>query len=208
MKFKSLMLLLILPCVVVAAQVGGTIAPDAKTEINCDLPASQHMKNVGGSDGAGLCVFTSIAHSARWQNVRVLEDFRDWMRRYPGGGYPEKVKAKITQICRERGVPEPEYIQVQGEDLEILKIACKSGRMPSVTYCFSPTGRYGGGKIAHMVSLVHADENWFCILDNNYPGVDKYEWLTPAEFRRTYTCGSGGWAVILLSPGPPPPQRN
>ena len=68
-----------------------------------------------------------------------------------------------------------------------------------------PTADYPPG---YMVSLVHADDQWFCVLDNNYPGVDKYEWMTPDEFRRSYTGGRAGWSVILLDPGPPPPPRN
>ena len=196
----------------VEAKVGGLTAPDGVTQIDCDLPIHFQMKNVGGSDGAGLCVFTSIGHEARWQGVKALEDFQQWMRRYPGGGYPDKVHKKIAEICKEKGVPEPRYLQVEGHDLDILKLACKTGRMPGVTYSYSPTGRYGGQKIAHMVSLPHADDRFFGVLDNNYPctseSPNQIEWLTHAEFGKTY-CGSGnGWAVILLDPGPPPPPRN
>jgi hypothetical protein len=88
----------------------------------------------------------------------------------------------------------------------ILKLACKTGRMPGVTYSFSPTGRYGGRRIAHMVSLVSADDRHFVILDNNYPGT--YEWMTPEEFTRSYTGGGQGWAVILLAPPPSPVPVN
>jgi hypothetical protein len=175
------------------------------TELQCDIPESLHLRNMGGSDGSGLCVFTSISHSARWQNVKVLQDFRDWMRSKPGGGYPSKVDRMILKLCSERSQPVPDYLQVEGTDLEILKKACRTGRAVCVTYSFSPTGRYGGGRIAHMVNLVHADDRHFVILDNNYPGANAYEWLSPEEFRRTYTGGSQGWAVILLSPPPPPP---
>lgn len=192
----------------VGARVGGTIAPDAKTEIQLDLPGQFHTKNVGGSDGAGLCVFTSIQHAAQWQNVGALKDFQKWMRQHPGGGYPEKVDAKIKQICKEKNIPIPSYLQVEGKDIEVLKLACKTGRMPSVTYSYSPTGRYGGGKIAHMVTLSHADDQWFCVLDNNFPGTTAYEWMSPQEFLRTYAAGGQGWSVILLDPGPPPPPRN
>lgn len=190
------------------AKVGGTTAPDGKTQINCDLPEKLHTKNCGGSDGAGLCVFTSIMHSARYQHVPVLEDFQEWMKKKPGGGWPEKTKKMISQICKERGVPEPPYLQVQGKDIEILKRACSSGRMPGVTYSFSPTKRYGGARISHMVSLPHADDAWFAVLDNNYIGANNYEWMTPQEFLRTYTAGGDGWSVILLDPGPPNPPRN
>lgn len=190
------------------AQVGGRIAPDGKTQIDCDLPGNLHLKNIGGSDGAGLCVFTSITHSARWQNVPLLENFRDWMKQFPGGGYPQKVDEMIAKIAKEKGIAAPAYIQVEGDDLEILKLACKTGRMPGVTYSFSPTGRYGGQQIAHMVSLPHADNQFFAVLDNNYPGDTAYEWLTPEEFKKTYAPGGRGWAVILLNPSPPMPPKN
>lgn len=191
------------------ASVGGKTAPDG-TEIQIDLPAALHLKNVGGSDGAGLCVFTSISHSARWSNVGLLENFRDWMKRYPGGGYPSKVDQKIAQIAKEKGVPPPAYLQIEGgrETLDVLRAALASGRMPGVTYSFSPTKRYGGQRIAHMVSLVHLDDKNAAILDNNYPGIDKYEWISVEEFLQTFTGGRSGWAVILLDAGPPPLPWN
>ena len=201
----ALMLLCLAP-LAFGASVGGNTAPDGR-QIHCDLPASEMLRNKGGSDKAGLCVFTSIEHSARWQNVPQLVGFRDWMTKYPGGGYPEKVAAKIKQICAERGMPEPKYLQYTGSDLEVLKLACQSGRLPAVTYRYSPTGRYGGQKIWHMVSLPHADDQFFAVLDNNYPGPGLIEWMTPAEFRPVWTEG-GGWAVVLLDPGPPPVPKN
>lgn len=194
----------------VAAKIGGKVSPDGKTQIGCDLPGDQHLKNIGGSDGAGLCVFTSISHSARWQRVDVLENFQAWMKQYPGGGWPDKTAQKIAQLAKERGVTPPPFIQVEGgrEVLEILKAAIDSGRMPAVTYSFSPTGRYGGKKIAHMVSLVHLDEQYAVILDNNFPGEATYEWCSIDEFLRSFTGGRSGWAVILLDSGPPPLPWN
>lgn len=189
----------------VEAQVGSFTAPDG-TEAACPLPEQFHLKNRGGSDGAGLCVFASITHSATWQGVPQLKDLFQFMFKHPGGGFPSKVTKMIEQKCREQSLPVPEYIQVEGADLEVLKLACRSGRMPGVTYCYSPSGRYNGQRISHMVSLVHADDKWFGILDNNYPR--SVEWLTPEEFKKTYTGGGGGWAVILLEPPPPPPPHN
>lgn len=182
------------------------IAPDG-TQVQLDLPLPLHTRNRGGSDGAGLCVFTSIQHAACWQNVEVLWEFQKYMTRYPGGGYPSKVDRCIDAICKERSMPKPRYIQIESADIEVLKLACKTGRMPSVTYSYSPSGRYGGARIAHMVTLLHADDKWFCVMDNNFPQT--YEWMTPAEFRRSYTGGGRtGWSVIFLDPGPPPPPRN
>src|SRR5437588_9957087 len=42
--------------------VGGPTSPIG-TEVTCDLPVSQRTKNVGGRDGAGLCVLTSTGHA-------------------------------------------------------------------------------------------------------------------------------------------------
>ncbi len=185
------------------AFVGGPVGRDG-TEVLCDLPGSLHQKNAAGSDGAGLCVYASARHSGLWQDDEVFQGLFDWMRRHPGGSYPEKFDRTVRQFCEEKGLPVPRYLQVQSNDLEILRAACASGRMPGVTYSFSPTGRYSGRRISHMVSLVHAGPRWFVILDNNYPGEEKLEWLTPEEFRRAYTGGRTGWAVINLEPGPPP----
>lgn len=189
----------------IQASLGGPSFRDG-TEIQCDLPADLHLKNSSGRDGMGLCVFASVNHSAYWQHVAALQDFLQWMRRRSGGGYPRKVDQMIEEICKEKGVPKPDYIQIEGGDLEILKLACKNGLMPAVTYSFSPSGRYGGRRISHMVSLVHADDQHFVILDNNFP--DNYEWMSPQEFQKTYTGGRSGWSVILLHPGPPLPPKN
>lgn len=192
----------------VGATVGGPKHADG-TELACDLPGELHRKNTS-SKGLGNCVFTSIHHSALWQNVPALQEFPKWLieKGVPGGGYPSKVADLIPKICKDKGYPVPDFIQVESNDLEILKRACKSGRMPGVTYAVSPTGRYGGGRIAHMVSLVHADDKHFVVLDNNYIGADKYEWMTPQEFLKAYSGGRQGWAVVLLAPPPPPPPRN
>lgn len=188
------------------AAIAGNVGPDGTTEVHCDLPGEFHRKNIS-SRGQGCCVQTSLGHSARWQNVPALIDFQKWVQEkgLSGGAHPGLVDERIPKCCKDRGFPVVEYLQVEGDDIEILKAACAAGRMPGVTYSRSPTGRYGGARISHMVSLVHADDNWFVILDNNYPGDKQYEWLTPDEFKKTY---APGWAVILLPPGPPPPPRG
>lgn len=191
------------------AQVGGRVAPDGKTEIQVDLPSSLHQRNIN-SVGLGCCVFRSIDHAARWQNIPALIGFPEWMvsRGIPGGGYPGKVDDLIPKIAADRGLPVPDYLQVEGTDLEILKLATRTGRMVSSTYSVSPTGRYDGRKIDHMVNTPHADDANFAILDNNYIGDNAYEWLSPAEYLRSYALGGRGWAVILLGPPPPPPPTN
>lgn len=189
----------------VEASVSGPEHPDG-TRIRCELPGNFHQRNTGGSDGAGLCVFASMRHTGLWQNESAFSGLFNYMRNFPGGGYPSKVDAMLKRYCQEKNLPMPQYLQVEGSDLEILKAACRSGRMPCVTYGVSPTGRYGGRRIAHMVSLVHADDRHFVILDNNFPGEQAYEWLTPQEFLQAYTAGGGGWAIILVDPPGAPPR--
>lgn len=190
------------------ARVGGFDRPDGKT-IHCPLPGDQHRKNIS-SRGEGCCTQTSVNHSARWQNIPALIDFHEWVRQkgLPGGGYPERMAQRIPACSKDRGYPTPLFMQVENNDLEILKLACKTGRMPGVTYSFSPTGRYNGGRISHMVSLVGADDDFFTVLDNNYVGEDAFEHMTPQEFLRTYSGGRTGWSVILLDPPPPPAPWN
>lgn len=193
---------------VYGAKEGGTIAPDGKTEIQIDLPGKLHRENIS-SRGQGCCVFRSLHHASLYQNVPALHDFPEWLRSkgLPGGGYPGNVTERIKMICRERGMPEPAYVQIESRDVELLKEVLLSGRMLCCTYSKSPTRRYGGGTIAHMVNVVHGDEHWVAVLDNNYIGVDHYEWMSWDEFSRIVNP-RGYWAVALLSPGPPPVPVN
>lgn len=182
--------------------IGGPTGPDGKTEVACDLPVELRTKNVGGRDGAGLCVFSSIGHSARWQYEARLEDFQKQMRAEPGGGYPAKVDAMIAKYG-----PGAAYLQYEGKDPSILKEALATGRMPAVTY----NGRcphYGNQTIAHMVNLVYLDDTWACVLDNNFVGENELVWLKTKDFLTRWTGGQSGWAVILLAPPPPPVPHN
>lgn len=191
------------------ASVGGPQAPDG-TPVDCDLPADLHRRNTS-SQGQGCCVWTSIHHAALWQNVPAFQEAPRWVQQHgiPGGAYPGAVQKHLPQMAKERGEAQtPVFLNYQGSDLEFLKLACRTGRMPGVTYAFSPTGRYGGGKIAHMVNLVAASDKWFAVLDNNYVGGQQIEWMSPEEFRKTWTGMGGGWAVVLLAPPPPPPPHN
>lgn len=207
-QFAALLILLVVTGLD-AASVGGRISPDGKTEIQIDLPGEYHRRNVS-SRGQGCCVQTSIGHSARWQNVPALIDFQKWVQEkgLPGGAHPGSVDDRIPRCCKDRGFPVADYLQYQGKDTGILKAALKSGRFPAVTYSRSPTRRYGGGRIAHMVSMPAGTEEWVAILDNNYPGIDAYEWMTWQEF--TTVCNPGGsyWAVVLIDNGPPPLPWN
>lgn len=169
--------------------------------IDVELPQRFHLKNRGGSDGSGLCVFASLSHAGVWHNDPVSQGMFQFMFTRPGGGYPSKVDAMYQAAARQAGKPVPEYIQHTGGDMEFLKLAIKTGRYPSVTYA-GYDGVYYAGRVAHMVNLVHLSDQWAAIHDNNYPG--KWLWMSPSEFESRWKAMGGGWAVVLLKPGKPP----
>lgn len=183
-------------------KIGGDVSPSTGQPVQCDLPQSLRIRNVGGRDGSGLCVFTSINHSALWANEALLKDFQSKMRQELGGGWPSKVDIMLKKYA-----PRARYIQHTGGDMEFLRQALKSGRMPSVTY----DGRdpfYRGQKVAHMVNLVYLSDTEAAILDNNNP--TKLMWMSAAEFESRWKGANGkdGWAIVLLNPCPPPAPRN
>lgn len=182
--------------------LGGKVAPDGKTEIACDLPSTEKKKNVGGSDGAGLCVFTSIEYAARWQCERSLFELQKYMTKFPGGGYPEKVDTILHRFA-----PGAKYGQHTGGDPAVLDAILASGRIACVTYD-GHDPHYGNQSIAHMVALVHFDKKWACVSDNNYTGDDQFVWMSREEFVTRWKGNHGGWAVFLISPPPPPPPVN
>jgi hypothetical protein len=156
------------------------------------------MGPAGPGSGAGLCVFTSIEHDARWQNEPRLWKFQEQMTHEPGGGYPSKVDDMIKKYA-----PGVSYLQYEGHDPAFLKQAMLTHRMVAVTYNGHDC-HYGNQHIAHMVNLIHLSDAWACILDNNYP--TELVWMTPSAFYKRWTgSDSNGWAVVLLN-GPPPPS--
>lgn len=209
-KFLSLCALVLLAGTARAQPFNPTTSPNSPDGVKAviDLPTARHIKNVGGSDGAGLCVFTSVQHSADWQNVRTLDGFREWMRRRPGGGWPQKLDEMLAQFCRERGVSVPQYIQHTGGDESFLELALQTDRFPAVTYAgmddFYRDRFNRPAQIAHMVNVAHLDDKWAAIIDNNRPGV--WVWMSRRDFLTRWRANDGGWAVVLLD-APPPPHR-
>lgn len=164
--------------------------------VQVDLPCDQLVRNCGGSDGAGLCVFTSIMFAARLQNVPQLKDFQAWMKQHRGGGFPQKVDAMIKRKCKEQNVPIPDYIQVENGDWKLVELALKTGRMPAITYGW-----------AHMVNIVCLTNGFGAFRDNNFIGKNEIDWMTAAQAKQK-AGGSHFWAVILLAPRPPMPPKN
>lgn len=211
MRHIAYALILCLPALVSGATVGGKTAPDG-TPLQVDLPGEFHKANIA-SKGLGCCVFRSIDHAAHYQLIDALYGMPEWMKSngIAGGGWPEKVDNLIPQICKDRKAALPDYIQIEGPWTKckpLIDLACKTNRMVCITYERSPTGRYGGGKIAHMVNMTHADGKWYVFLDNNYvtPKEGAYEWCSESEASWA-AGGSSVWCIIFLDQGPPPIPR-
>lgn len=173
------------------ATIGGPVSPDGSESVTCDLPMQCRQRNKAGSNGAGCCVTASIRHAAHWQNVQPLKDYLNWASQYPGGHNPQKVDSQLSKLA-----PTVRYVHYLGNDLSAIRLALKTGRMPSTTY---------GGN--HMVSTPHCSDRWAAVLDNNYIGEQEIRWFKPDEYQRLYAQG-GGWTCILLDPRPPAPPRN
>lgn len=163
--------------------------------VTVDLPVEQHVKNFGApQDKMGLCVFASMDMAARWHACRELVDVIHKLK--SGGGWPEKV----DRVFKEFG-PEVKYVQYEGISPDILDRAMASRTPACVTYGYGE--RYGGTTIAHMVLLVHLDEKYAAIVDNNFPRT--WEWMSRKEFlKRWIHPGHKGWAYVMLEPPPPP----
>jgi len=78
--------------------------------------------------------------------------------------------------------------------VRFLEWACRTRRGCGITVM--------GG--AHMVALVHLDDKWAAILDNN--NVEKFLWV-PRETLIAEWKASYGWAVTpIYTPAAPLPQ--
>ncbi len=177
--------------------------------LDCDLPGTEQFKNIGSYvNGAGMCVMSSIEMAARLQGMEEMRGLRDWCAKEPGGGYPSKVVRQIDAFCKKKGIPVPPYVQYEGPAPgPVIAAACRSGRMPCITYGTSP--RYGGMPIAHMTCMPKYSGQFAVCLDNNFPGEDKYEWMSLAEADRRVTYpGKSGWVFVWLTAPPPPSPRN
>lgn len=159
---------------------------------NAPIPAELHIRNEGGSDGAGLCVISSILANGRYQGVPGLEEAKGsllWRtaKSRPGGYSPQKLANLVNEV-----MPQEYWASHVGTDSSELRRLSAMGYPIGVT--MNTGALYGYRPIHHMVSGAHFDERWVSIVDNNDPG--KFHWMPAAEFDRRWIDGGSGWAWI------------
>lgn len=149
-----------------------------------NLPVALRQSNWLGRQGEGSCVWATTVSLLRWQG---RYNKADWIRRnYGDGEWP----SHWSEMANRAGL---RYAYVDNGDVRFLEWACRTRRGAGITIM--------GG--AHMVALVHLDEKWACILDNNR--VEKYIWVPRktliAEWKASY-----GWAITpVYTPAAPLP---
>jgi hypothetical protein len=152
-----------------------------------NLPMALRQKNWLGPKQQGSCVHASMIMLMRWQGHLKLADW--WRQNHGDGEWEEDLMRKFNSA----GV---RYASTENKrDVRFLEWACQTRRGCGVT-CM-------GGR--HMVCLVHFDNQWAGILDNNR--IEKIKWM-PRETFLSEWYNSNSWAITpVYTPAPPLPQR-
>ena len=170
--------------------VAGCDAPAALSKKNAErpvvnVPLALRQHNWFGSNGEGSCAHATMISLLRWQGRSKTADY--WRQNYGSGEWPEDLAAKFDGA----GV---RYAYVTNGDVRFLEWACRTRRGCGITVL--------GG--AHMVALVHLDEKWAALLDNN--DVATFRWVPRASLIAEWKA-SHGWAVTpIYSPAAPLPR--
>jgi hypothetical protein len=150
--------------------------------VNVPLELRQHNWTVQGN---GSCTWASLISLLRWQG---RYNTADWVRQNCGGGEWSADMAKTLDGANVR------YAYTTSGDVKFLEWACRTRRGCGITIM--------GG--AHMVALVHLDDKWAALLDNN--NVAEYRWV-PRESLLAEWRASDGWAITpVYTPAAPLPQ--
>jgi hypothetical protein len=142
-----------------------------------DLPPALREANWGG----GSCVHASTVHLLHWQGEHDLAAW--WRRHYRGGEYASRLHARLEQAGLR-------YAYTVRGDVGFLEWALRTRRGAGITYYPQ-----------HAVNLVHLDDEWAGLLDNNR--IERIVWVRRDEFVRRWQA-YGGWAWTLVYDPPPP----
>ena len=177
-------LILILSLLLVGCQVQQPLKAPVAEYPTVNLPETLRQSN-WLSRGSGSCVHATLISLFRWQGKF---EFADWWKQTHGGG---EFAWTTEQQLNAAGV---RYASTDDRNnVAFLEAACRTRRGCGVTVM--------GG--AHMVALVHLDDKWAAILDNNR--VDQFNWV-PRETFLSEWRNSGSWAITpVYTPAPPLP---
>ena len=180
--FALILLVSVAGCEVVE-NAGNRVVKKERPVVN--VPLALRQSNWLGSNREGSCVHASMISLFRWQGRYRTADY--WRKTYGNGEWPEDMAAKFDR----EGI---RYAYVENGDVRFLEWACRTRRGCGITVM--------GG--AHMVALVHLDDRWAALLDNN--NVSKFIWV-PRETLIAEWKASYGWAVTpIYTPAAPLPQ--
>jgi len=157
-----------------------TVQPEYPT---VNLPKSLRQQNWLGSANEGSCVYATMVMALRWQG---RHDLAAKMKGYGNGSWSERLTADFTR----EGI---RFAETETGDVKFLEWACRTRRGCGITW------GYNGRASGHMLLLVHLDDKYAAILDNNFP--TKITWYKREALLNFWKSGSG-WAVTP-SVGPP-----
>ena len=150
------------------------------------LPFPMRQSNWLGSQREGSCVYATMTSLLRWQGKPEFAEY--WKSNYENGSWPERLSAEFDK----EGI---RYAYTTDDNVEFLEWALDTNRGCGMTVM--------GG--IHMVALVHLDEEWAGVLDNNF--TDEIKWIKREALVSEWKA-SRGWAVTpVYSPSPPLPQK-
>lgn len=161
----------------------GHSAPIEYPAVN--LPVALRQANWRGNEGEGSCTHATLVSLFRWQGRYATAAY--WRRTYGNGEWAASLAEKLDR----EGV---RFAYTVGRgDVRFLEWACRTRRGAGVTVL--------GGR--HMVALVHMDDQWVGLLDNN--NTSRIAWVP----RRTFLAewhASNSWAITpIYGPAPPLP---
>lgn len=150
-----------------------------------NLPHGLRQRNWVGDRGEGSCVHASMVMLFRWQGFPAMADW--WRENNANGEWAEDLARKFDNA-------RVQYAQTTAGDVGFLQWACDTRRGAGVTVM--------GGR--HMVCLVHLDDTWAGILDNN--NIDTITWVPRATFLAEWRASQGWGVTPVYWPAPPLPQ--
>ena len=170
-----------------------------------NIPRSLWKQNWAFTPLQGSCVHASAIMLWRWQGQFEWAEY--WGQKYYHGEYALRFHLRCdyerVTYCDTFGTNDVSHLYWAVRTRRGAVVAVSNGPL----YGYSPTPKNPTGKIAHAVCLVHLDDKWAGILDNNNtgPGPGVVKWVNAQAFITDW-LNSGSWAWTPVSTPPAPPQ--